>query len=836
MCCGTETSILTNSVTFKCQSQSLFQLNVIAMALLTFATPGSVCDMVQDFLLPDSVDSAQIDLGKASQAIKADELACAGIPSYPTLEKLIETTFTSATSLNKSFALGLVNLSFSKPNFDFDALATFYTIIASLNTLRPTKLILQSTLLLLKRPRIIIQAPQDTYFLLIILENPVLRLAFVYNESIDMGQDESIESLAFQILERTVSILAHSPQICRHYLLNWISRYPEAQFHHKVELINALISRRLVEYYRDPVRKRSYEKYFEQLLKPFNLSSRRQGLYKKVKLFPQAPPRSDTFFADSLSLPEFENATSSEFAFASASELVDSNPKSLRAKTEIASYGNNWKLVAFARLQALFFNANVITEKIPVSVFYNTMVDYIDIKADFNVWEAAGVPNTTIKLIQSTKTEALSPLQQEFSLSSPTIQLENGNRFINNIFTFCQYPFLLSIGQKTQVFEYDAHRQMKLKAHEAFSFAIKNKTVSRPYLHIIVRRSHILQDSFEFLASHENELEKGIRVQFAGEAGIDVGGLRKEWFLLLVRELFDSSKGFFTEDEDSKYCWFNMSTQKPIKFYRLTGIVLGLALYNSTILDISFPPVLFKRLLGEKYNLKDFSILRPMVGASLKKLLDYKDANFEDVFGLSFSVTKANDAGIPIDVELVPNGFNTPVTRTNRRGYVNKVIEYYLETEVDSAFQALKSGFYTVFEHNAITLFQPCEIENLLRGSAEPINVAALRGVTRYKHWGYYHVDVDNALVIRWFWRYFAALEPKNQRRLLMFVTGSDRIPATGISTMLFTITRLGGDSDRLPVSHTCFNELCLYEYKTKQKFIEKLTMAVEESQGFGLK
>ena len=114
--------------------------------------------------------------------------------------------------------------------------------------------------------------------------------------------------------------------------------------------------------------------------------------------------------------------------------------------------------------------------------------------------------------------------------------------------------------------------------------------------------------------------------------------------------------------------------------------------------------------------------------------------------------------------------------------------------------------------------------------------MAALRGVTRYKHWGYYHVDVDNALVIRWFWRYFAALEPKNQRRLLMFVTGSDRIPATGISTMLFTITRLGGDSDRLPVSHTCFNELCLYEYKTRQKFIEKLTMAVEESQGFGLK
>jgi E3 ubiquitin-protein ligase HECTD2 len=802
--------------------------------MLTFVTTGSVCDMIQDFLLPDSIYSEQIDLEKVSQAIKADESECVEILSYPTLEKLIKTAFTSAVSLNKSFALGLTELSFSKPNLDFDALATFYTIIASLNTLQPTKLILQSTLSLLKRPKITIKAPQDIYFLLIIFENPVLKSAFIYNESINADQNESIESLAYQILERTVSILAHSPQICRHYLLNWISRYPVAQFYYKVELINALILYRLVEYYRDPIKKRRYKKCFEQLFKPLNLSSQRQGLYKKVRLSPQVASNFNTSLASSLFLTESANTASSDSA--SASALVGSTPKSLSAKVEIASYGNDWKLVAFARLQALFFNANIITEKISVSVFYNIMVDYIDIKADFNVWEATGVSNTSTEFIQITKTGALSSFQQEFSFSSPTIQLDSENPVLNNTFTFCQYPFLLSIGQKTQVFEYDAHRLMKLKAHEAFSIAIKNKTVSRPYLHIIVRRSHILQDSFDFLASHETELEKGIRVQFAGEAGVDVGGLRKEWFLLLVRELFDSSKKFFVEDEESKYCWFNMSTQKPIKFYRLTGIVLGLALYNSTILDISFPPVLFKRLLEKKYNLKDFTMLRPTVGASLKKLLEYKDDNFEDVFGLSFAVTKTNDSEIPVDVELTPNGLNTPVTKANRRAYVNKVIEYYLETEIDLAFQALKSGFYTVFEHNAITLFQPCEIENLLRGSTEPINVTALRAVTRYKCWGYYHVDVDNALVIRWFWQHFAALEPEKQRSLLMFVTGSDRIPATGISTMLFTITRLGGDSDRLPVSHTCFNELCLYEYKTKQKFIEKLTMAVEESQGFGLK
>lgn len=34
-------------------------------------------------------------------------------------------------------------------------------------------------------------------------------------------------------------------------------------------------------------------------------------------------------------------------------------------------------------------------------------------------------------------------------------------------------------------------------------------------------------------------LKKPLRVKWEGEEGIDAGGLRKEWFLLLCRQLFD---------------------------------------------------------------------------------------------------------------------------------------------------------------------------------------------------------------------------------------------------------------------------------------------------------
>jgi hypothetical protein len=39
------------------------------------------------------------------------------------------------------------------------------------------------------------------------------------------------------------------------------------------------------------------------------------------------------------------------------------------------------------------------------------------------------------------------------------------------------------------------------------------------------------------------DLKKSLRIEFVGEDGVDAGGLRKEWFLLLVRQLFDPQYG-----------------------------------------------------------------------------------------------------------------------------------------------------------------------------------------------------------------------------------------------------------------------------------------------------
>lgn len=50
----------------------------------------------------------------------------------------------------------------------------------------------------------------------------------------------------------------------------------------------------------------------------------------------------------------------------------------------------------------------------------------------------------------------------------------------------------------------------------------------------------------------------------------------------------------------------------------------------------------------------------------------------------------------------------------------------------------------------------------------------------------------------------------------------------------LFTIKRSGKENS-LPLSHTCFNRLDLPPYKSYEILVEKVTLAIDETEGFGL-
>ena len=43
-----------------------------------------------------------------------------------------------------------------------------------------------------------------------------------------------------------------------------------------------------------------------------------------------------------------------------------------------------------------------------------------------------------------------------------------------------------------------------------------------------------------------------------------------------------------------------------------------------------------------------------------------------------------------------------------------------------------------------------------------------------------------------------------------------------------------GSENFQLPVAHTCYNQIDLPEYSTKEMLEEKLLWAIKEAQGFG--
>lgn len=305
----------------------------------------------------------------------------------------------------------------------------------------------------------------------------------------------------------------------------------------------------------------------------------------------------------------------------------------------------------------------------------------------------------------------------------------------------------------------------------------------------------------------------------------------------------------FIYDNDSQYCYFNQHAFEASDQFFLVGVVFGLAIYNSTILDVAFPPFAFRKLLTAApapaaglstqprptmaYTLDDLAEYRPRLAKGLRQLLEY-DGDVEPTFCLDF-VVDVDKYGSTEQIPLCPGGERRPVTNANRREYVDLYVRYLLDTAVTRQFEPFKRGFFTVCGGNALSLFRPEEIELLVRGSDEPLDINSLRIAAEYDNWGSRN-PAETEPTLRWFWDSFERASPKDQRRLLLFITGSDRIPAMGAASLTIKISCLGDDSGRYPTARTCFNTLTLWRYRSRGRLEKVIWDAVNESEGFGLK
>lgn len=148
----------------------------------------------------------------------------------------------------------------------------------------------------------------------------------------------------------------------------------------------------------------------------------------------------------------------------------------------------------------------------------------------------------------------------------------------------------------------------------------------------------------------------------------------------------------FTYDERTKLFWFNSSSFENEGQYTLIGIVLGLAIYNNCILDVHFPMVVYRKLMGKKGTFRDLADANPVshrsikcleksttnanankclfggkvLHQSLKELLEYEGSVEEDMM-ITFQISQTDLFGNPLMYDLRENGDKIPVTNENRK-------------------------------------------------------------------------------------------------------------------------------------------------------------------------
>jgi len=400
-------------------------------------------------------------------------------------------------------------------------------------------------------------------------------------------------------------------------------------------------------------------------------------------------------------------------------------------------------------------------------------------------------------------------------------------------FSFMSHPFILNPATKAQALYYDNRINMYRERRNNIFQSLMGEMMS-PYLKLQIRRDHIIEDALVELEvvvlENPQDLKKQLVVEFDSEQGIDEGGLSKEFFQLIIEEIFNPDYGMFIHCSESHTYWFNPSSYESCAQFTLIGIVLGLAMYNSVILDLHLPSVIYRKLAGKKGNFEDLKEFKHSVWKGLNELLEYTGDDIEDVFMQPFQVSYTDLFGSTVTVDLKEDGGNVMVNQENKTEFVDLYADFLINKNVEQQFLAFQRGFDLVTNQSPIhMLFTPRELEMLICGEKE-FDFNELESSTEYD--GGYSKDTD---VVKWFWEAVHNMDLEDKRKLLQFTTGSDRIPVGGLAKLKLTIAKNGSDSERLPTAHTCFNVLLLPEYSTKEKLNNLLMKAIKECKGFGM-
>uniref|UniRef100_A0A8C5PAT7 E3 ubiquitin-protein ligase NEDD4 n=1 Tax=Leptobrachium leishanense TaxID=445787 RepID=A0A8C5PAT7_9ANUR len=322
-----------------------------------------------------------------------------------------------------------------------------------------------------------------------------------------------------------------------------------------------------------------------------------------------------------------------------------------------------------------------------------------------------------------------------------------------------------------------------------------------------LHRSTLLEDSYRRIIAVKRPdiLKARLWIEFDGEKGLDYGGVAREWFFLISKEMFNPYYGLFEYSAADNYTLqinpnSGLCNEDHLSYFKFIGRVAGMAVYHGKLLDGFFIRPFYKMMLQKPITLNDMESVDSEYYNSLQWILENDPVELDLRFTVDeelFGQTHQHD--------LKPGGSEIVVTNKNKKEYIDLVIQWRFVERVQKQMASFKEGFFELIPQDLIKIFDENELELLMCGLGD-VDVNNWKEHTKYKN-GY----SQGHPVIQWFWKAVLIMDAEKRIRLLQFVTGTSRVPMNGFAELygsngpqLFTVEKWG-TPDKLPRAHTWF-------------------------------
>ena len=354
-------------------------------------------------------------------------------------------------------------------------------------------------------------------------------------------------------------------------------------------------------------------------------------------------------------------------------------------------------------------------------------------------------------------------------------------------------------------------------------------------------RNNLLKESMSQIK--DINLKKELKINFKGEVSYDAGGIMREFFTTVFQTLESDKLKLFIISDSNEFSYiinpFLSHNKENFEYFAFIGKLIAKALFDNITVNICFNKLIYKMILQEEICFKDLLFIDYSLYTSLKNLkgVNLAQNNENNNLELYYSIEMKDVYNHTHSLELIEKGREIPLTNVD--DYIKQRIKFMIGM-YEPFIKEIRDNIYKYFSKEVITNFTSDEFELILNGRPF-IDIEEWKIFTEYKE-----PYNTNHYIIKWFWEILNNLSQKELSNLLLFSTGSGRVPLGGFAVLesnrgniaRFTIEMLPYQNGckNFIKAHTCFNRIDIPLYKNKQEMVEMIKfVANQEIFGFGI-